>query len=58
MSTHSDWPAPPHYYKKGRVIVRYLGDSMAVLEVLEAVLGLQFAGQTIAVPTPASNLSP
>ena len=44
MSTHTDWVAPPHYYKKGSVIVRYLGDSMAVLEVLDAVLGLQFAG--------------
>ena len=46
MSTHSDWLAPPHYYKKGRVIVRYVGDSAAVLEVLEAVLGPQFAGPT------------
>ena len=45
MSTHSDWLAPPHYYKMGRVIVRYVGDSMAVLEVLDAVLGPQFAGQ-------------
>ena len=44
VSTHSDWLAPPHYYKKGRVIVRYVGDSMAVLEALEAVLGPQFAG--------------
>ena len=58
MSTHSDWLAPPHYYKKGRVILRYVGDSMVVLEVLEAVLGPQFAGQTTPAPTPAANLQP
>ncbi len=53
-STHSDWVAPPHYYKKGRVIVRYVGDSMAVQEVLEAVLGPQFAGPTTPTPTQAA----
>ncbi len=56
-STHSDWVAPPHYYKKGRVIVRYVGDSMAVLKVLEAVLGPQFAGPTTPTPTPAAPVS-
>ena len=58
MSTHSGWLAPPHYYKKGRVILRYVGDNMVVLEVLEAVLGPQFAGQTTPTATPAANLQP
>ena len=47
MSVHSDWLAPPHYYKKGRVIVLYAGDDAALVEVLRSVLGPEFAGSKI-----------
>jgi len=43
--TFVDWIAPPHFYKAGKLIVLYVGDSEAVLAVLERVLGPQFAGQ-------------
>ena len=38
------WIAPPHFYKKSRLIVLYVGDNTAVIEALEGVLGPQFAG--------------
>jgi hypothetical protein len=36
---------PPHFYKASNLIVLYAGDNQAVIDVLETVLGLQFAGQ-------------
>jgi hypothetical protein len=39
-----DWDAPPHHYRRGRVIVSYIGDDRAIIGLLTAVLGLQFAG--------------
>ena len=39
------WIGPPHFYKKGRLIVLYVGDNKTVTEALGAVLGAQFAGQ-------------
>ncbi len=38
------WVATPHFYKTDRLIVLYVGDSEAVTDALEAVLGQQFAG--------------
>ena len=43
-TVHSDWLAPPHYYKKGRVIVLYVGDDPLLIELLEGMLGPEFAG--------------
>ncbi len=40
------WIAPPHFYKAGKLIVLYVGDSEAVTDVLESVLGQQFAGRS------------
>ena len=40
------WIAPPHFYKAGRLIVLYVGDSEAVTDVLESVFGQQFAGKS------------
>ncbi len=40
------WVGPPHFYKAGRLIVLYVGDSEAVTDVLESVLGQQFAGRS------------
>jgi hypothetical protein len=39
------WVATPHFYKAGRLIVLYVGDSTGVINVLEAELGQQFAGR-------------
>ncbi len=44
-TTMISWVAPPHFYKTGRLIVLYVGDNTAVINVLEAVLGSQFAGR-------------
>ncbi|MBI3158391.1 MAG: hypothetical protein HYZ26_02180 [Chloroflexi bacterium] len=39
------WVATPHFFKSGRVLVLYVGDDAAVLELLLGVLGEQFAGR-------------
>lgn len=39
------WIAPPHFYKAGKLIMLYVGESEAVIDALESVLGPQFAGQ-------------
>jgi hypothetical protein len=38
------WVATPHFYKKGRILVLYVGEAAQTLELLEGVLGQQFAG--------------
>ena len=44
-TTMVSWVATPHFYKTGRLIVLYVGGDTAVQNVLEAVLGSQFAGR-------------
>lgn len=44
-TTKVHWVGPPHFYKKGKVLVLYVGDNDKVLKALEAVLGRQFAGK-------------
>ena len=39
-----DWPAPPHFFQEGRIIVLYLGDDSQVISALAQILGPQFAG--------------
>jgi hypothetical protein len=39
------WVATPHFHKKGRILVLYIGDNTETLELLESVLGRQFAGR-------------
>lgn len=39
------WIAPPHFYKKGKIIALYLGADATVIRALEAILGPQFAGK-------------
>lgn len=39
-----DWIAPPHWYKKEKLIVLYVGDDAGVISLLTEVLGKQFAG--------------
>ena len=39
------WMAPPHFFRKDRVIANYLGSSEKILAELQGVLGPQFAGR-------------
>ena len=39
------WVAPPHFYKKERLIVIYVGDDVDVINILVDVVGTQFAGR-------------
>ena len=39
------WVAPPHFFRKERAFVIYVGDDEAVLKVLAEALGPQFAGR-------------
>lgn len=39
------WVASPHFYKAGRILLLYVGDDQAILELLEGALGPQFAGR-------------
>jgi uncharacterized protein YceK len=38
------WMDTPHFYKAGRLIVLYVGSDASILNLLENVLGPQFAG--------------
>jgi hypothetical protein len=42
--TKPHWIGPPHFFKKDRLIVLYLGDNQKLLKALQARLGPQFAG--------------
>ncbi|GMR10225.1 MAG: hypothetical protein BMS9Abin28_1046 [Anaerolineae bacterium] len=44
-TTMISWVEPPHFYKSGKLIVLYVGEEDAVVEVLEDVLGPQIAGR-------------
>ncbi len=44
-TTMMQWVATPHFYKAGKLIVLYVGDSDSVADALEAALGSQFAGR-------------
>ncbi len=44
-TTKVHWMGPPHFYKKEKLLVLYIGDNEKMLKTLEAVLGRQFAGQ-------------
>ena len=39
------WIGPPHFYKKGKLLVLYVGGNAKALKALEAVLGRQVAGK-------------
>ena len=40
-----NWMSTPHFYKAGRILVLYVGDDQAILDLLEGALGPQFAGR-------------
>ena len=39
------WIAPPHSYKAGRLIVVYVGSEGGVINILQEIMGPQFAGR-------------
>ena len=39
------WVATPHFYKAGLILVLYIGDDQAILDLLEGALGPRFAGR-------------
>lgn len=39
------WVGPPHFYRKGRLLVLYLGEDTRTLERLACLLGPPFAGR-------------
>ena len=39
-----DWPATPHFFVNGRVVVIYVGDNPQVIFGLQDILGPQVAG--------------
>ncbi len=38
------WMAPPHFFRSGQLIVLYVGANQAIVDLLRATLGNQFAG--------------
>ncbi len=44
-TTMVTWAAPPHFFRKERIIGLYVGDDPAVLKLLSDALGPQFAGR-------------
>jgi hypothetical protein len=44
-TTMVTWMAPPHFFRKGRLIVNYIGTSEKVLAELQRLMGAQFAGR-------------
>ena len=44
-TTMITWVDTPHFYKTGRIIVLYIGSDETILNLLEQVLGPQFAGR-------------
>lgn len=39
-----DWSNTPHFYKKGNIIVQYIGEDEKIISDLQSILGEQFAG--------------
>jgi hypothetical protein len=39
------WVGPPHFFKKGRILVLYIGQEKTLLQELTSLLGSQFAGR-------------
>ncbi len=44
-TTMASWIAPPHFYQAGKIIVLYVGDDTTLINLLESVMGPQFAGR-------------
>lgn len=40
-----EWVSIPHFYKKGSIIVQYIGENGRIISDLKDILGEQFAGE-------------
>ena len=38
------WMAPPHFFRRGKLIVLYVGRNQTIVDLLQKALGNQFAG--------------
>ncbi len=47
---HYDWIAPSHWYQAGRIIVLYVGNKWATIDLLESLVGPRYAGEGIGPP--------
>lgn len=43
-SVNVSWVSYPHFYKKGNIIVQYVGENKKIISDLKEILGEQFAG--------------
>lgn len=43
-SVEIDWISYPHFYKKGNIIVQYVGENKKIISDLKDIFGQQFAG--------------
>ena len=57
-TTMATWVGPPHFYRAERLIVLYVGEDQSVIELLETILGPQFAGADTPQPPDASTEPP
>jgi hypothetical protein len=39
------WVGPPHFFKKGRILVLYVGNNQSTIGALIKAMGTQFAGR-------------
>ncbi|MGL5714838.1 MAG: hypothetical protein ACRCX2_17615 [Paraclostridium sp.] len=39
-----EWPKDPHFYKKGKIIVQYIGEDEEIISDLNEIMGEPFAG--------------
>ncbi len=39
------WVDDPHFYKSGRILLLYIGSNSSILDLLDGVIGPQFAGR-------------
>ncbi len=44
INVHVSWSNYPYFYKKGSLIVQYVGENQNIISSLEKILGQQFAG--------------
>ena len=42
--TDVSWPSPPRFYKRGSIIVQYIGGNEKIISDLKDILGEHFAG--------------
>ena len=53
--TNVDWIDAPHFYKSGRIIVIYIGKDETIINLLEKILGKQFAGRQTPIDSMESS---